>query len=183
MIWRRLSQNTFGIWTVLYLTRSYRTQFRVSVSLKTSGGHVEWVRCRIVAPMSHWPTRVSYSLFLQVFISTNNTHVYRSPFYRVSHVKPTVQHTFCTSLIYFSWTDHTIESLSDYIMVQHVRWRNKKRLWGCRSSQKHTDVRCCGKTVDRTKYWSRSLLWQGHGYVVNNEIVCVEIFSNLLIII
>jgi hypothetical protein len=33
MIWRWPSQNTFGIWTVLYWTRSSRTQFVVSINV------------------------------------------------------------------------------------------------------------------------------------------------------
>jgi hypothetical protein len=32
-IWRRPSQNTFGMWTVLYWTRSSRTQFGVSINV------------------------------------------------------------------------------------------------------------------------------------------------------
>ena len=33
MIWRWPSQNTFGMWTVLYWTRSSRTQFSVSINV------------------------------------------------------------------------------------------------------------------------------------------------------
>jgi hypothetical protein len=33
MIWRWPSQNTFGMWTVLYWTRSSRTQFGVSINV------------------------------------------------------------------------------------------------------------------------------------------------------
>ena len=42
MSWRWPSQNTFGMWTVLYWTRSSRTQFGVSINVRRLSGGTLW---------------------------------------------------------------------------------------------------------------------------------------------
>jgi hypothetical protein len=48
MIWRWLLQNTFGIWTVLYWTRSSRTQFGVSVNIWRLAGDTLNIACNFM---------------------------------------------------------------------------------------------------------------------------------------
>jgi hypothetical protein len=45
MIWRWPSQNTFEMWTVLYWTRSKRTQFGVSINIWRMVGDTAYITC------------------------------------------------------------------------------------------------------------------------------------------
>jgi hypothetical protein len=48
MIWRWPSQNTFGMWTVLYWTRSSRTQLGVSVNVWRLAGDTLNITCNFL---------------------------------------------------------------------------------------------------------------------------------------
>jgi hypothetical protein len=48
IIWRRPSQNTFGMWTVLYWTRSSRTQFGVSINVWRLVGDTLNITCNFL---------------------------------------------------------------------------------------------------------------------------------------
>jgi hypothetical protein len=48
MIWRWSSQNTFGMWTVLYWTRSSRTQFGVSTNVWRLAGDTFNITCNFL---------------------------------------------------------------------------------------------------------------------------------------
>jgi hypothetical protein len=48
MIWRWPSQNAFGIWTVLYWTRSSRTQFDVSINVWRLAGDTLNITCNFL---------------------------------------------------------------------------------------------------------------------------------------
>ena len=48
MSWRRPSQNTFGMWTVLYWTRSSRTQFGVSINVWRQAGDTWNITCNFL---------------------------------------------------------------------------------------------------------------------------------------
>jgi hypothetical protein len=48
MIWRWPSQNTFGIWTVLYWTRFSRTQFGVSINVWRLAGDTVNITCNFL---------------------------------------------------------------------------------------------------------------------------------------
>jgi hypothetical protein len=48
MIWRWPSQNTFGMWTVLYWTRSLRTQFGVSINFWKLAGDTLNITCNFL---------------------------------------------------------------------------------------------------------------------------------------
>jgi hypothetical protein len=48
MIWRWPSQNTFGRWTVLYWTRSSRTQFGVSINVWKPAGDTFNITCNFL---------------------------------------------------------------------------------------------------------------------------------------
>jgi len=48
MIWRWPSQNTFGMWTVLYRTRSSRTQFGVSINVWRLAGDILNITCNFL---------------------------------------------------------------------------------------------------------------------------------------
>ena len=48
MIWRWPSQNTFGMWTVLYWTRSSRTQFGVSINVWRLAGNTLNISCNFL---------------------------------------------------------------------------------------------------------------------------------------
>jgi len=127
----------------------------------------ERVHCTMLSTQSRSPTRVSLqswrlsSFTYQVFISTHNTHVFRSPFY---------PRFLCNTLPVgvfscFSCSVHTVESsvrlFLEHIMVQHIcevvaeykKKKKKKPAEGSRSSQSHhMDVRCCGKKPDTTSH-------------------------------
>jgi hypothetical protein len=60
MIWRWPSQNTFGMWTVLYWTQSSRTQFGVSVNVWRPAGDTLNITCN---PISR-PTDATCDRFL-----------------------------------------------------------------------------------------------------------------------
>jgi hypothetical protein len=48
MIWRWPSQNTFGMWTVLYWTRSLRTQFGMSINVCWLMGDTLNIKCNFL---------------------------------------------------------------------------------------------------------------------------------------
>ena len=48
MGWRWPSQNTFGMWTVLYWTQSSRTQFRVSINVWSLAGDTLNITCNFL---------------------------------------------------------------------------------------------------------------------------------------
>jgi hypothetical protein len=48
MIWRWPPQNTFGMWTVLYWTRSSRTQFGVSINVWSLVGNTLNITCNFL---------------------------------------------------------------------------------------------------------------------------------------
>jgi hypothetical protein len=48
LIWRWPSQNTFGMWTVLYWTRSSRTQFGVSINIWRLAGDTLNISCNFL---------------------------------------------------------------------------------------------------------------------------------------
>ena len=48
MIWRWPSQNTFGMWTVLYWTRSSRTQFGMSINVWRLAGDTLNITCNFL---------------------------------------------------------------------------------------------------------------------------------------
>jgi hypothetical protein len=48
MSWRWPSQNTFGMWTVLYWTRSSRTQFGVSINVWRLAGDTLNITCKFL---------------------------------------------------------------------------------------------------------------------------------------
>ena len=48
MIWRWPSQNTFGMWTVLYWTRSLGTQFGMSINIWRLAGDTLYITCNFL---------------------------------------------------------------------------------------------------------------------------------------
>jgi hypothetical protein len=76
MIWRWPSQSTFGMWTVLYWTRSSRTQFGVSINVRRLAGDILNINCNFL-----YCNHQVHREFLITLFNLLVSYIYRSPLF------------------------------------------------------------------------------------------------------
>jgi len=64
--WRWISQNSFGMWTVLYWTRSSRTQFGVSINVWRLAGENLNITCKFLYCKHHVHWDFSITLYINI---------------------------------------------------------------------------------------------------------------------
>jgi hypothetical protein len=112
MVWRWPSQNTFGMWTMLYWTQSSRTQFGVSINVCRLAGDTLNITCNFlycnhqvhrdfliilyntVRQVSADPPTLSFPPLCLVFCSLPLKSPHVAP-----TVSPTGQNRHCTDLL------------------------------------------------------------------------------------
>jgi hypothetical protein len=72
MIWGWPSQNTFGMWTVLYWTRSSRTQFGVSINIWRLAGNTLNITCNFLYCNHQVHRNFLIALYLQRFYESQS---------------------------------------------------------------------------------------------------------------
>jgi hypothetical protein len=102
MIWRWPSQNTLGLWTVLYWTRSSRTQFSVSINVWILAGNTLNITCNFLycnhqAHRNFWITLYILPVLSRVSLDTSQITFFRN--YCSRMFKELV--TFCSKLSRF----------------------------------------------------------------------------------
>jgi len=71
MSWRRPSQNTFRMWTVLHWTRSSRTQFRVSINIWRLAGDTLNITCNFLYCNRQVHRDFLITLYIVIILSDN----------------------------------------------------------------------------------------------------------------
>ena len=94
MSWRWPSQNTFGMWTVLYWTRSSRTQFGVSINVWRLAGDTLNITCNFLYCNHHMHRDFLITLHIQLIpaplpAGNNTTKIKIHNIKQTTHQQPT----------------------------------------------------------------------------------------------